>query len=200
DRPRDERMAAIIAAVRAEEAKFRDIEYVARIVVRNTSPKGAGRADDVKALATRHAVFQGGRTYFRLQTFERGFDTKFRREEISGYDGERTRTVVAGNSANIHLGRWQHPDLLPAHSLPLARGDVGFPLSVFLGGTEAIHAHSGYIGEMAEFGALDAFVEVSPRPESEEVVDGLHCLKIRVERRYSANASALQELWLSPER
>ncbi len=200
DGPRDDRMAAIVAAVRAEEAKFKDIEYVVRIVVRDTSPKGPNRADDVKTMATRHAIYQGDWTYFRLQAFERGSDTKFRREEISAYDGERTRTVVAGNSANIHLGRWQHPDLCPAHSLPLAHVNVAFPLSVFLGGTEAVRAHTAYVGEIAQFGVLDAYSEVAARFESEDVVDGLRCLTVRVDRRYSGNAPALQELWLAPER
>jgi hypothetical protein len=62
DGPKDERMAAIVAAVRAEEAKFRDIEYTVRIVGRDTSPNGAGRADDVTKLVTWHAIFQGDRT------------------------------------------------------------------------------------------------------------------------------------------
>ncbi len=48
--------------------------------------------------------------------------------------------------------------------------------------------------------ALDPFVEVAPRFESEEVVDGLRSLKIRIDRRYTGHARALQELWLAPER
>ncbi len=43
DPPPDDRMAAIVAAVRAEEAKFRDIEYVAKVVVRDPERQGSGR-------------------------------------------------------------------------------------------------------------------------------------------------------------
>ena len=77
---------------------------------------------------------------------------KYRHEEISACDGERTRTVVAGNCANIHLGRWQHPAISPAHSLPLAHYGINFPLSIYLSGTEAIHAYLEYPRELVDSG------------------------------------------------
>lgn len=40
DPPRDERMVAIVAAVRAEEARYRDLEYRARIIGRATGQQG----------------------------------------------------------------------------------------------------------------------------------------------------------------
>ena len=93
----DDRMAAIIAAVRAEEAKYKDIEYVARITTRDERRKDPNNPAEVTTLATRRVVLQGGRTFIQDQSFERMLATKVRRQEVSAYDGERTRTVVAGN-------------------------------------------------------------------------------------------------------
>ena len=185
DGPRDDRMAAIVAAVRAEEAKFKDIEYVVRIVVRDTSPKGPNRADDVKTMATRHAIYQGDWTYFRLQAFERGSDTKFRREEISAYDGERT---AHGRRRQFR----QHPPGPLAASGPLSRAQPAagprrrrLPTLGLPGRDRGGPAHTAYVGEIAQFGVLDAYSEVAARFESEDVVDGLRCLTVRVDRAYS---------------
>ncbi len=204
DRPpaaRDERLAAIIAAVRAEEAKYKDIEYVARITTRDERRKDPNNPAEVTTQATRRIVLQGGRSFILDQSFERMFATKVRRQEVSAYDGERTRTVVAGNSANIHLGRFVHPKLCPAHSLPLAHADVGFPLSVYLGGTGAIRADLGDPPGNAGPRSLAGSIEVLPHFDGEEEVDGLRCLKIRVDHRASSNAPMLrQDLWLAPGR
>jgi peroxiredoxin len=198
--PPDDRMAAIVAAVRAEEARFQDLEYAARITIRDASRQGPAGRDGVTTLATRLVIFQGGRTYFRHRSFDRAFNAKFRREEVSAFDGDRTLAVVAGNCANIHPGRWDHPDLSAAHSLPLSHCAVDFPLSVFLAGTAAIHAHPRSTRDLAELGAPDAFVEVATRVESEEEVDGLRCLRLRVDRRFPGQVRALQYVWLAPGR
>jgi thiol-disulfide isomerase/thioredoxin len=196
-----DRMAAIVAAVRAEEAKYRDIEYVARIVVRDSTRKDPGEPADVTTLATRRVVLQGDRTYLRFQAFERMQGIKARRELISAFDGERTRTVTAGNCANIHLGRFLHPEISPAHGLPLAHYKLNFPLSVYLSGTQAIHAYLQYPREIVETGSPDTFAKVEAHFEGEEPVDGLRCLKVRVGRWYRPNEEPLtQDLWLAPER
>ena len=196
-----DRMAAIVAAVRAEEAKYRDIEYVARIVVRDMKRKDAADPAEVTTQATRRVVLQGDRIYFRNESFERVLADKRHLEEVSAYDGERTRTVVAGNCVNIHLGRFEHPDVYPAHTLPLAHYRVNFPLSVYLSGTEAIHAHPKYPRFVGESGSIYEFTKVVTHFEGEEKVDGLRCVKIRVDRwSYSRSPASLQYLWLAPER
>jgi hypothetical protein len=194
-------MAAVVAAVRAEEAKFKDIEYVARTTVRDPNRKDPANPSDVTTLATSRVVVQGDRTFYRYQAFERVGIIKYRIEEVSACDGERTRTVVADNCANIHLGRWRHPRLVPIHSLPLSYERIHVPLSIYLGGSEAIHAYLGYTREMIESGSWDVFRKVEARLEGEEQVDGLRCLKVRIYRWYQPNNTPFtQHLWLAPER
>ena len=62
-----DRMDAIVAAVRAEEAKYPDIEYIARIVVRDSAHKDAADPAEVTTLAPRRVVLQGDRNYIRYQ-------------------------------------------------------------------------------------------------------------------------------------
>ena len=96
-------------------------------------------------MATRRVVLQGDRIYFRHQSFER-----VRRDEVSprGGLGLRRRADAApwspATARTSTSADSQHPDISPAHSLPLAHYRVNFPLSVYLGGTEAIHAHLRY--------------------------------------------------------
>ena len=129
---------------------------------------------------------------------------KYRHEETSAYDGERTVTVIAGNCANIHLGRWQHPAIAPAHSLPLLHYSVNFPLSIYLSGTEAIHAQLKYLPGLVQAGAgngTNIFRRIEAALEGEEQLDGLRCLKVRVYRWFQPNAAPLvQHLWLAPDR
>ena len=117
--------------------------------------------------------------------------TKAVREELSAYDGDQTRTVVAGNCVNIHLGRFEHPDIYPAHSLPLAHYLVNFPLSVYLSGTEAIHADPKYSRVLRESGSVYDFIRVATHLEGEEKVDGLHCVKVRVDRWHSSRVNPI---------
>jgi hypothetical protein len=198
---RADRMAAIVAALRAEEARFKDVEYVARVTARDTRRKDPNNPAEVTTLTTRRVVLLGGRTYYQERAFEREFATKTRYQETSAYDGERTRTVVAGNCANIHLGRFVHPKLCPVHGLPLAHDEVSFPLSVYLGGSEAIHSYLGDPPDAARAGALGVFSGVAAHFEGEEEIDGLRCLKVRVERPSAGNQPPQQQdLWLAPER
>ena len=81
-----------------------------------------------------------------------------------------TRTVVAGSCVNIHLGRFEHPDVYPAHTLNLAHYRVNFPLSAYLAGTGAIHAHPKYPRFNRESGSVYEFTRVEACFEGEEVV------------------------------
>jgi thiol-disulfide isomerase/thioredoxin len=199
--PKGDRMAAIVAAVRDEEAKFRELEYILRITTRKVDPKAPERPGEVTSEETRRVVLQGDRVRFQGESSGRAFKTDLRRGEVSAFDGERTRTVLAGNCANIHLGRFEHPDVYPAHCVPLIHYELNFPLSVYLSGTEAIHAHPKYGHFVRESGSVYEFTKVVTRFEGEEMVDGLRCLKIRCDRwYYSKDVPVLQFLWLAPDR
>ncbi len=195
----DDRMPAIVAAVRAEETKYRNIEYVTRIVIRDSTRKDPNDPADVTTLATRRVVLQGDWNYLRYQAHERTPWTKFRWELVSAYDGERTRTVTTGNCVNIHRGRFMHPDSFPAHSLPLAHVKINFPLSVYLSGTKAIRAHLKYPQELIDTDSMNTFAGVEPVFEGEEPLDGLRCLKVRLDRSVPPH-EITQFLWLAPER
>ena len=141
------------------------------------------------------------RIFFRKQAHERVLATKSVRAEISAYDGEQTRTVVSGNCVNIHLGRFEHPDIYPAHCLSLAHYLVNFPLSAFLRGTEAIHAQPKYPKSVRDTGLVYDFTRVEAHLEGEEFVDGLRCVKVRVNRWYSSRSQPdVLHLWLATER
>lgn len=199
DPPRDERLAAVIAAVRAEEAKVRDIEYDVRTIIRDNREKDPVDPTELAGLATRRVVFQGARSYIREESFTRTFAIKSRTEEVSAYDGERTRTVVSGNCANIHLGRLVHPKLCPPHALPLAHLDVSLPLSVYLEGTDAIRAHLGVPADEAVPLLADSAIRVVARFVGEEDVEGVRCVRVGVGHITDEAKEFLHHsLWLAP--
>src|SRR5262249_7617009 len=99
----------LLTALRSEEEKYRDIEYSLRITTRKLDPKAPDGPGEIQSQETRRVVLQGDRVWFRSESTTRVFNTDQRRQEFSAYDGERTRSVIAGNSANIHLGRFEHP-------------------------------------------------------------------------------------------
>ncbi|HEV3122421.1 MAG TPA: hypothetical protein VGY53_10980, partial [Isosphaeraceae bacterium] len=196
--PNDDGMPAVIAAVRAEEAKYRDIEYYITITTRTADPAAP---DPVTSEERRRVVLQGDRVYFWSATDAKVLSTERHKQEVSAYDGERTRTVLEGNCANIHLGRFEHPDVYPPHSLSLAHFRVNFPLSTYLSGIEAIHAHPKYDKSLRERGTVYELSKVEAQFDGEEQLAGLRCLKIRSKRwSSSTGAPVIQELWLAPER
>ncbi len=188
----------VIEALRAEEEKYRDIEYFLRRTTRKVGPGVPHGPGDVQSQESRRVVLQGDQVWYRGESISRNFKTEKRQEEYSAYDGERTQTVIAGNSANIHLGRFEHPNVYPAHTVPLIHYHLNFPLSVYLAGSEAIHAHPKYGLFMREGGSVSEFPRVESKVEGEEQVDDLRCLKIRVNRwYYSKDPPIVQHLWLA---
>ncbi len=191
----------VIASLRTEEAKYRDLEYALRITTRKVDPKAPDGPADLQSQETRRVVLQGDRVWFHGESTARVFKTDRLREEFSAYDGEQTRSVIAGNCANIHLGRFEHPDVYPAHTVPLIHYRLNFPLSVYLSGRDAIHAHPKYGHFTHEGGSAAEFTKVEANVEGEEQLDGLRCVKIKVHRwYYSTDAPAIQYLWLASER
>ena len=200
-RPEDARLAAIIEALRAEEAKYADIEYALRIRFRQADPADPDGPGTPLSEVTRRVVLQGDKNYFRGELASKAFATERRNVQTSAFDGERTITVIDGNSVNIHVGRAEHPDVYPAHAVSLEHYLLNFPLSVYLSGTTAIHAHPKYGHFDRERGSDQEFTKVEARVVGEEEVDGLRCVKLRVDRWfYSRDVPILQYLWLAPGR
>jgi thiol-disulfide isomerase/thioredoxin len=196
-----ERLREIISALEAEEVRFRNIEYSLVITARKFDSKTPDRPAEISTQEERRVVLQGDRVYFRAKATEQTFKTRLQREEISAYDGERTRTVVANNCVNIHLGRFEHPDVYAAHAVPLIHYKVNFPLSAYLRGTEAIHAQPKYGHFVRPSGFPIEFAKAETRLEAEETLDGLRCLKIRCEHwRHPDGKPLVQHVWLCPER
>jgi len=134
-------MAAILAALRAEEAKYQNLEYL----IRTTSRKPGEAADEFTTEDTRHIALQGDRVFCRSTSSEQISGTLAYQKQVSVYDGDKTRTVIEGNCVNSHAGRFEHPDVVPAHSVSLLHYQLNFPLSVYLAGTEAIHSHPSMV-------------------------------------------------------
>jgi hypothetical protein len=65
-----DRMAAIAAALCAQRSKYRDIEYVARTVIRDPCRKDQADPAELATLATRRIVFQRDRSYLRYDAFK----------------------------------------------------------------------------------------------------------------------------------
>ena len=58
-------MAACLAALRAEEAKYQDLEYLIRTTSRKAGAKPGEAADEFTAEETRQVVLQGDRIFYR---------------------------------------------------------------------------------------------------------------------------------------
>jgi thiol-disulfide isomerase/thioredoxin len=191
----------VIGRLEAEEAKVRNIDYTIRIVARKASAQLPDGPREVLTDERRRVILQGERVYYRREGSQQVFKTKLLRNETSACDGERTVTVLGGNSVNIHVGRFEHPDVYPLHSLSLMHYGLNFPLSVYLRGEDAIRAHPKYGHFLRPSGFPIEFPKVVTHLEGEEEVAGLRCLNLRCERWYYANDKPVtQLLWLCPER
>jgi thiol-disulfide isomerase/thioredoxin len=200
-RAEDDQLTKIITALRAAEAKYRDVDDTIQITTRKADPAAPGGFGAVTSEETRRVVLQGDHVYFRSDLDQTLFSTAMHKQEVSAYDGKLTRTVVSDNCVNMHEGRYEHPDVYPVHTIPLIHFRVNFPLSVYLSGTDAIHAHPKYGDFVRESGSIYEFTKVEASLDGEEEVDGLRCHKIRCRRwYYSRDVPALQYLWLAPER
>ncbi len=72
----DDRMAPIVAEVRAQEAKYRDIEYIVKSTIREADPKAPDRPADVTSTETCQVVLQGDRISFKKDAHERVLATR----------------------------------------------------------------------------------------------------------------------------
>jgi thiol-disulfide isomerase/thioredoxin len=213
----EDRLSKIIDDLKIQESRYHNIEYQFRIVTRKYLKdfpwEKAGQMFEQRILRVpladgeetsnelRRVVLQDDRFRFE-EKFEKRLRGLVRRlEEISAFDGDKTRTVRSGLYANIHIGRFEHPDLYPPHCIPLVHYQLNFPLSVYLSGTKAIQEHPKAVHYKEETGCPAEFIDVKVKFEREELVNGLPCWKIRCDRKVrSDQPPMLHYLWLARSR
>ncbi|HUE16676.1 MAG TPA: hypothetical protein VMR25_21050, partial [Planctomycetaceae bacterium] len=178
----------LIGRVRAEEAKYQDLEIVTKRSHR-TLPGARFNRNVQREDETLDAVRQNGLFFAHVQivrTLDAG--GKLTQELVSAFDGERTRTVEMGNSVNVHLRRYEPSQVVPPHSWALAAWQVNFDLSTFLGGMPALAKDRKVRRIRYAAGTVFEFAKLDFHLEGEEAVDGLRCVKIRCERRNTARS------------
>ncbi len=210
----------IISAVREQEQRYRNLEYVVRqeyffrsdhplhpwSIVGGSTPEKtlppAPMETSPRVVETIHVVHQGDLVSFRLDRTARtteGMQPAHRSE--SAYDGTRTVSVEHGHSANINLSRYEASQVVPPHVWAMQQLGVNFPLSVFLEGGDALHAHPK-VRHRLKPGWYD-FFRAETESESLEIerVGGLRCVKIRMLRRYGPRRRPDEYLlWLAVDR
>lgn len=194
----DALMAMVIEAVKENEARYRNLETTTTI----TAEYDATKHFYTKRVETAHVVQQGELIYYRGSTeFQHADDPQRRFERLSAYDGERTRTVEVGNSANIHLARYEASQVYPPHTWAMKPLWVNFPLSVYLQGTPAVAAHPKVRRIPRPAGTVYEMTQVQCEYAGMEKVGDLSCHKIRCQRwSRLTSPPATHILWLAPER
>ncbi len=196
-------MARLIAAVRNEEQQYRNMESIYRLEKR-LDPKKWFIPTQIE---TNHVIQEGDRFYFEGREVRRnmhGEETTRRRE--SAYDGTRTVSVEHGNSANIHLDRYEPSQLLPPHVWGLIDLRINFPLSIYLQGGEILDAHPKVRQFPHAFGAMFEVYATESEYLGTETVNGIRCEKIRVNcwngrpNTYRGGPPDQHLLYLAPER
>ena len=172
------RMVDIVQNIRTNEQLYNNLEVVANWSFRiNEEFKKEfnpwGLVD--QAERTIRNVYQGGMCYLRTDGAQRSLDQRsVSLDLLLGFDGEKTRVVDQGVVANIVDGRIEHASLIRPHALLLDGARVYFPLSVYLEAGDALKGQP-LAGPYAKRTRLTV------RYESEEVVGGLNCFKVRCE-------------------
>ncbi len=210
----------IINAVREQEQRYRNLEYVVRqeYFFRSDHPLhpwsiiGDGTPEKTlppppmetspRVVETIHVVHQGDLVSFRLDRTARtteGMQPAHRSE--SAYDGTRTVSVEQGHSANIHLSRYEASQVVPPHVWAMQQLGVNFPLSVFLEGGDALHSHPK-VRRGPNPGWYTFFrAETESEPLEIETVGGRRCVKVRMLRRYGPRRRPDKYLlWLAVDR
>ena len=201
--PVSEELAQLIGDVRANEELYRHLETTLERTVE--AAEWQNPKSPLKFLRTETARTETARTVRQdgMIRFE-GEETRLlptgaqvKDERLSCYDGERTVSIEAGNSVNIHEGRYESSDIVPPHSWALASWYVNFPLSVFLEGTQAIQTPPKYRSHPSIY----QFARLECRIDGREEIDGLDCTRLQCERWYRPTGNPTHyTLWLAPER
>ncbi|MEX2316450.1 MAG: hypothetical protein WD669_04810 [Pirellulales bacterium] len=175
----DPLFAMIVEAVQENENRYRNLETV----VTHETQRDPAIWSIPKTVETFHTVQQGELTCFRSEVPQPDGGQP-RVERLSAFDGEQTRTIEYGNSANIHPFRYEPSQLFPRHSWALYQLHVNFPLSIYLQGTAALPTHPKVRRFPVERGSIYEFHKVECEYAGEELLDGLRCHKIRCRRWY----------------
>jgi hypothetical protein len=192
----DERLRPVIENVRANEPLYQNIEahVTASYQLQDLDPGNVPGL--IKSQSeTARTVLQGHLLYFRSdQVDQLGDNTTMPNNLEMGYDGEYTRRVH-GQVANLVHGPDSHDRLFRPHTWLLAGARVTFPLSVWLAGGKELRTYPE-AGPYKRLWAQETFYE------QEEVVDGLHTVKLRAETRdpSSRELITLRYLWLATDR
>jgi len=201
DKTGDPKIGELIGRVRAEEAKYQDLEVVTRRSHR-TVPGGRIHWGVQRQDETLDAVRQTGLCFAHVQivrTLDSG--NKWTQDVVSAFDGERTRTVEMGNSVNVHLRRYEPSQVVPPHSWGLAAWQVNFDLSTFLGGMPALAKDRKVRRFRYQMGTIYEFKKLEFELQGEETVDGLRCVKIHCDRWNTTESEPTAgSVWLALDR
>lgn len=208
-RAADERLQRVIDNVRTYEALYQNIEaYITRSYklrdpdeLKLFDPPVPGSPPDgspimVKSFTeTARTVLQGRFLYFRKdkKSLLSNNTTKSYTLEM-GYDGEYTRKAQT-RVANLVRGLDGHEQLFRPHTWLLQGASVVCPLSVWLTGGEELRTYPG-AGLYRSSWAVETFYE------GEEMVDGLHTVKLRAKgtSRSTGKLITRRFLWLAVDR
>jgi peroxiredoxin len=196
DEAGESKIDQLVRSVRAEEAKFQDLEVVTR-----RSRRGVPGSTAQSEEETLDSVRQSGLCYAHVRIVRALNSGDIVKQDIvSAFDRERTRTVEIGNSVNVHLRRYELSQVVPPHSWVLGAWQVNFDLSTFLGGMPALQKDrkvriSRNGGTIFEFWNLDFQLE------GEETIEGLRCMRIRCQRWNAPQRGPyLALIWLARDR
>ncbi len=192
----DDRLQRVVENVRANEAIFQNIEAeVTQSYKLNTNGATAPPPYAFKSASKKtRTVLQGRFVYFRKDAQVVLVDnTTPPQNSIMGYDGEYTRRVD-GQVANLIHAPYGHCELFRPHTWLLPTHTVCFPLSLWLAGGKELQNHPG-AGQYKDNWVQQVYYE------KEELVDGLHTVKLRGEtKERSGDLNSVWFLWLAIDR
>lgn len=188
-----DRLSGIIAVIRENEALLRSIEFVYESSYELVHPMPAPVDMQLKTIKNSEYkmryVYQNGLIYFKFNG-SRGFldgSNSSSREVIYGYDGVKTR-CIEGSLENEIDGVKHHTLAIYPYTLILARGNIRFPLSEYLSGSNSISKYPY---------TKDRHFRTSV--EGEDEIEGLKCIKVRTQTwsgRMKPEQGDLIEMWL----
>jgi hypothetical protein len=193
----DGTMARVVDNVRVNEELYKNIEIISDHNYKYIESRWSKPTFLKSNEGVFRCVLQNDMIYCKDDAMQARLDGKSRRGSVaSGYDGVRTRLAdYGGNWANINDQKLVYPIIhrVNPFTILLRRQRLTFPLHVWIGGEAEISKQKSYLSR------YHYRVESSGK----DVVDGLPCLKVRIEWRGEQTPpgkEARGELWLAPDR
>lgn len=189
------RLSEIIAALRAEEARYQN--YVA-------TRRRAFIATETQRplLVTTRQRVQGPLFNVRSDDAITLADGTSRNAwRLSIFDGQATISVEGENCITEYAGRVEPPDLIPPHCWGLIEFQVSFPLSVLLSGIEALKANPKVAWRQSDQSNRSGFRDVQVTSIEDELIDAMDCVKLRIKRwTFDSEQPRLMVVWLAKNR